>query len=239
MAKEKERKFLLPADADLTTALPLNAVRQRITQVYLSPLQTDIRFDPALPQVDVIHRQTGERSTISLESPQNQAVLAELRAFGLLDAQGHLKHNPANRQDPEIRVRAINGDEGVLTIKRKTHAADTRDEFEFSIPYAMAVSLQKAHIAEGTQPIVKTRFSWDRGGPHYDLDRYEDKNAGLLVLEVENPPATVEQDVKALFPGAMPVADKRYGNRQLAEHPYSEWGPQYTGVPNAPGGFTK
>nr|WP_319570527.1 CYTH domain-containing protein [uncultured Draconibacterium sp.] len=116
-----------------------------------------------------------------------------------------------------VRVR-IKGDKAWLTIKGKTQGI-SRIEMEYEIPVNEAEILMKlCHDF----PVRKKRYVEKINEMTWEIDVFEDKNAGLVLAEVElsnenekiELPNWVTQEVST---------DYRYFNSWLSEHPYTTW----------------
>lgn len=236
MATEQEIKLLIPSGTDLSQIIPTDAKHQKVTQVYLSPNQSNLSITKSGDTVQIVltNQQSAASSTLSIEGQENITAYQELASspLGIVDAQGKVSFDG---KDTEIRIRTKN-DTAFLTIKKKTKNPEFRNEFEFEIPANESIRLQDEHIANGTAKIEKVRRSWKKENSTYELDEFEGANEGLRVLEIENPPtnfdpATIAADVTNV------TDDKKYGNRQLAENPYSNWGKVYKGGVGGNGGI--
>ena len=84
--------------------------------------------------------------------------------------------------DRQVRVRIIDDATARLTIKIGG-AALSRAEFEYDIPVPDARSLVDCCVG---QPIAKTRYRVAAGsGMTWEIDRFEDRHAGLVLAEIE------------------------------------------------------
>jgi adenylate cyclase len=111
------------------------------------------------------------------------------------------------------------GDAAFLTIK-KGRSSRHRLEFEYPIPLEDARIL----LAEtcGDNRVGKTRYHLEHAGRIWELDRFEDANAPLLVAEIELP------SVDAAFPrpswlGEEVSDDPRLLNVNLCRRPLADW----------------
>ncbi|WP_320112828.1 CYTH domain-containing protein [Draconibacterium orientale] len=132
---------------------------------------------------------------------------------GNLIVQGYLSTD----KERVVRVR-IKGERAFLTIKGKTQGI-SRIEMEYEIPVNEAeILIKMCHDF----PVRKKRFEEEIHGMTWEIDVFEDKNAGLVLAEVElsaenekiELPNWVTQEVSA---------DYRYFNAWLSEHPYATW----------------
>lgn len=115
----------------------------------------------------------------------------------------------------EWRVRAINNEKFVMTVKRPTQNSNIREEIEKEISEDNYKLFLKGQI--GVQ-IKKKRFKIPADNRLvYELDIYEGKLDGLMVVEVEFP---TEEMADSFIPpdwfGEEVTANKRYKNASLA-----------------------
>lgn len=83
-----------------------------------------------------------------------------------------------------LRVRTINQSEAFLTIKGKNlNSGLSREEFEYSIPFAEAEEMIKSFCRGKT--IAKTRYICFFEGKRWEIDEFEGELAGLTVAEIE------------------------------------------------------
>lgn len=121
--------------------------------------------------------------------------------------------------DGTVRVRIVNGESAVLTIK-KDRSNISRWEFEYDIPLEdakmMVEKLSNGKIVEKRRcfPIV--------AGKKWDVDIYMGKNEGLIIAEIELD-SEDEMFEKPDWLGDEVTEDKRYLNACLAETPFSIW----------------
>ena len=119
-----------------------------------------------------------------------------------------------------VRAR-IAGERGWLTLKGGNRDG-VRSEFEYEIPIEDARQIID-ELCCG--PVIsKTRYRREYQGYTWEIDVFEEDNAGLIVAEVElgdvteNPPLPdwVTEEV---------TSDPRYYNSQLARRPFQQWPP--------------
>jgi adenylate cyclase len=117
-----------------------------------------------------------------------------------------------------VRVRLADR-EAKLTIKGASEG-NARSEYEYEIPERDAREMLDA-LGVGT-PIAKTRYTLERDGRVWEIDVFEDDNAGLVLAEVElddeNETVTVPD-----WAGKEVTADPRYYNAYLTRHPFCSW----------------
>src|SRR5262249_14408247 len=117
-----------------------------------------------------------------------------------------------------VRVRVIDGGRASLTIKA-AKGRFSRHEFEYSIPLADGEGLLElcaGHL------IDKVRHRVDVGGRLWEVDVFEDENAGLVIAEVELG-SEGEAPVMPDWAGREVTDDGRYYNAALARLPFTRW----------------
>lgn len=117
------------------------------------------------------------------------------------------------------RTEGADGDAAFLTIK-KGRSSRHRLEFEYPIPLEDARTLLRETC--GNNRVSKTRYLLEHGGRIWELDRFEEVNAPLLVAEIELPSAD------AAFPrpswlGTEVSDDPRLLNVNLCRRPLADW----------------
>lgn len=128
--------------------------------------------------------------------------------------QGYLASAP----DCSVRVR-LEGGQANLNIKSATLGIE-RLEFEYAIPLADAQAMLESLCAG--RALSKTRHFVAWAGHTWEIDEFEDNNAGLVVAEIEL------QSVSEAFEyppwlGEEVSEDVRYYNVRLIDHPYKDW----------------
>ena len=126
-------------------------------------------------------------------------------------------------EDPvSVRVRLSGSDDGdsaFLTIKQG-RSARRRLEFEYPIPSADARALLAATCGEAR--VRKTRYRVPWAGHDWEVDRFEDENAPLLLAEVE-----LEDEASAVelppWVGREVTDDVRLTNVRLCRMPLARW----------------
>jgi len=134
---------------------------------------------------------------------------------GIRIRQGYL-HNDANGT---VRVRT-KGERAYLTVKGELTGI-TRTEFEYEIPLEDANQI----LDELCQrPLIeKIRHEVHMDGFTWEIDKFLDENAGLVVAEIELEDETQEFP-KPDWLGEEVSQDARYLNANLVKYPYSKWG---------------
>jgi|RhiMetdeSRZDD1v2_1073273.scaffolds.fasta_scaffold214385_4 adenylate cyclase len=117
-----------------------------------------------------------------------------------------------------VRVRVIDGARATLTIKA-AKGGFSRHEFEYPIPIADGEALLE--FCAGYL-IDKVRHRVDVAGRIWEIDVFEDENAGLVIAEVE---LGSEGDTLVVpeWAGREITEDRRYYNAGLARLPYTRW----------------
>lgn len=132
--------------------------------------------------------------------------------------QGYIPSDAAT-----VRVRRDDS-RGWITLKgapMDTRQGVTRAEFEYEIPLAdadwMLDNLCRRPLIE------KTRHTFDHAGHTWEVDVFEQDNAGLVVAEIELT-SEDEEFARPDWLGEEVSADPRYNNQQLSRVPFREWG---------------
>ncbi len=128
--------------------------------------------------------------------------------------QGYLTTDP-NRA---VRVR-LAGDKGYITIKSKGDGIE-RLEFEYEIPGEEASELLEKCALQPT--VAKKRYKIDFGKHTFEVDEFEGRNEGLLLVEVELESA-YEVFARPAWLGKEVTEDTRYFNQSLVENPFDTW----------------
>lgn len=118
----------------------------------------------------------------------------------------------------EVRLRAIDGERGLLTVK--SHGELERDEFEIELDEEQFRTLSPLL---DTKAIEKTRYLLDHDGHTVELDVYAGDLQGLVVAEVE---FESRNDAEAFEPpgwlGRDVTGDPRYRNHKLAGRRFAD-----------------
>jgi len=135
---------------------------------------------------------------------------------GVLFLQGYLCLNP------HIRFRIIK-DEVIITIKKIGKSGFERGEWEFSKKMDKEQIEELVKLAKW-KPVKKMRYKIKHKGLVWEIDKYLEKNQGLITADVELP----SKDYRIPFPewvdGSKEITnDSKYFNRNLGEHPYQRW----------------
>jgi adenylate cyclase len=131
----------------------------------------------------------------------------------------HIRQGYLSREGrASVRVRVVDGARAYLTIKAAKNRI-SRHEFEYEIPLADGVALlefRAGHL------IDKARHRVESGGRLWEVDVFEDENAGLVIAEVE---LAAENDTLDLpsWVGREITDDRRYYNAALARVPFGRW----------------
>jgi adenylate cyclase len=131
----------------------------------------------------------------------------------------HIRQGYLSREGrASVRVRVVDEARACLTIKAaKSRIA--RHEFEYEIPIADGLALLEfcsGHL------IDKVRHRVEIGGRQWEVDVFEDENAGLIIAEIE---LKAESDALELpsWVGREITEEGRYYNAALARVPFSRW----------------
>lgn len=127
--------------------------------------------------------------------------------------QGYILTDPQKT----IRVR-ITPKKSFLTIKGLSVGA-TRPEFEYEIPQQDAEQLlDNFAVAD----LTKIRYKIDFEGKIWEVDEFLDRNAGLIVAEIE---LESEEETFALpdWIDKEVTGEEKYYNSTLSEFPFTQW----------------
>lgn len=128
-------------------------------------------------------------------------------------SQGYL----SVEKERTIRVRII-GDCAWLTLKG--YISDlTRSEFEYEIPLPDAQTMMNTMCPF---KLEKYRYEVIHQGFTFEIDRYLNENAPLIVAELELPSESTAFP-KPDWLGEEITSNGRYTNAYLSKHPYSAW----------------
>lgn len=129
--------------------------------------------------------------------------------------QGYLSRN----KNSTVRIRITNS-KGFITVKGESDSTGrSRFEWEKEISRNEAellLGLCEGHIIE------KTRYVIDNGFHVYEIDEFEGKNKGLVMVEVELKSEN-EQFEMPPWMGKEVTNNPRYYNSYLSKHPFTEW----------------
>ncbi len=131
--------------------------------------------------------------------------------------QGYLSDASRDETLASVRVR-IAGEQARLTVKSAIAGAQ-RSEYEYAIPLNDAQQILNELCRTRVE---KTRYWVRDAGRVWEVDVFEEANAGLVIAEVElerpdeyvELPLWVEREV---------TDQRRYYNAELARHPYRDW----------------
>jgi len=117
-----------------------------------------------------------------------------------------------------IRVR-LEGEKAFINIKSATLAI-TRDEYEYEIPLSEAKEMLDK-LCE--KPLInKIRHDVVYADKKWEIDEFQEENAGLIVAEIEL--STIDENFEMPdWVGQEVSDDTRYYNVCLVKQPYSSW----------------
>lgn len=132
---------------------------------------------------------------------------------GTAMTQGYLVY----RNHRTLRIR-ITSDQAFLTFKGPREGA-TRIELEESVSLEMGL-----HLLNLSEPhtVSKIRYPVVADGGIWAVDRFLDRNDGLLVAEIELKTERAPVSIPS-WCGPEVTDDERYYNENLARNPYTEW----------------
>ncbi|WP_417310892.1 CYTH domain-containing protein [Devosia sp.] len=122
--------------------------------------------------------------------------------------QGYIARGPT----ATVRIRLIDGDDAMLTLKGKTVGV-SRPEFEYAIPRDEAEDLL---VLCGEARLSKTRHFIEHVGHEWTIDVFEDRLSGLIVAEIELGDEA-ESFATPSWLGEEVSQDKRYANALLVD----------------------
>ena len=124
--------------------------------------------------------------------------------------------------DPEVRFRIV-GRRVVLCVKKRLSARQ-RIEVEFPREDVSAKEIGALRELALWPPLVKVRHRVPFGGLVWEVDVYEEANAGLVTAEVEIPALDHPIDFPPWIDSANEVTgSKLYANISLTKRPYGTW----------------
>jgi adenylate cyclase len=135
-------------------------------------------------------------------------------AQGIRFRQGFLSTIP----ERTVRIR-VAGPKAWITVKGKTVGA-RRAEFEYEVPAADAEEMLDTLCM---RPLIeKVRYRLTFALHTWEIDVFEDENAGLVIAEIE---LRSEDEIfeKPAWLGSEVTDDPRYFNSNLVAHPYCNW----------------
>jgi len=128
--------------------------------------------------------------------------------------QGYL----VGSKNASVRVR-IEGDQAYLNIKSATLGI-RRLEYEYPVPVDEAREILET-LCE--QPLIKKkRYHVTLGEDTWEIDEFDDENAGLVVAEIELANENIQPDLPDWI-GKEVSEDPRYYNVSLVKHPFKTW----------------
>lgn len=135
------------------------------------------------------------------------------KPLGLLYIQGYLSID----MEKVVRVR-VASNKGFLTIKGNSNTC-SHPEYEYEIPVADALVLLEKYTK---RKVVKHRYRIPHGNHIWEVDVFEEENAGLIIAEIEL------NDAEEIFElpewvGEEVTTDQRYYNANLSVLPYTKW----------------
>ncbi len=141
-------------------------------------------------------------------------------AAQLFIQQGYIK----TAGQATVRVRRQD-DQAFLTIKGPTQGI-SRSEFEYPIPVEDATAMLD-EFCKG-RSLTKTRYWVNHGAHRWEIDVFEDENAGLIVAEIE---LESEDEVfeRPEWIGKEVSDDFRYCNSNLVTSPITSWKQPFPG----------
>jgi len=117
-----------------------------------------------------------------------------------------------------VRVR-IEGNQAYLNIKSSTLGI-RRQEYEYSVPVNEAREMLET-LCE--KPLIKKkRYHITIGEDTWEIDEFDDENAGLIVAEIELSNENIQPELPD-WVGKEVSDDHKYYNVSLVKHPFNKW----------------
>lgn len=117
--------------------------------------------------------------------------------------------------DPDfwnLRVRIYDQEKAEICLKERI-AGGVRGEVEAEFPILSAKAVFQMSILR----IWKKRFNIKSQGYNWEIDKFKDRNSGLIIAELETEDSHYP---KPYFLGTELTSDKRFYNESLAENPF-------------------
>lgn len=146
-------------------------------------------------------------------------IPTDAKSFEILQRYLDRKDRPG--VECRVRQKATRGESSYYyTEKTPTKIEGMRGESEEQITEAKFKELQIFYSDRSCVPVHKIRYKFQEGPNIFELDVFDGKLKGLVLLEVE---FTSQDDFKSFVPPPRfdlldVTADKRYSNRSLAQH---------------------
>lgn len=105
-----------------------------------------------------------------------------------------------------------------VNVKSKKSEPKIRDEYEWEVPYRVAL-----YIMIGHKEVKKLRHIYTHtDGKVWDLDEYQAENTGIVLADIEL--STIDEKFKLPdFLGQETTKDSRITNNSFSEHPFLNW----------------
>jgi adenylate cyclase len=134
---------------------------------------------------------------------------------GSIIRQGYVFDN----EEKSMRIRIINN-KGYITLKQNIDDSFSRWEFEYEIPFKDATEMLDI-MCDSTLKKKRSYFSFD--GKHtWEIDMFENENAGLIIAEIELDSENEKFDIPDFIEKEV-TDDPRYLNINLIKYPYTTW----------------
>lgn len=105
-----------------------------------------------------------------------------------------------------------------VNIKSKKEDPNVRDEYEWEVPYRVALFIMIGHAE-----VKKTRYLYRHiDGKTWEFDEYEGANRGIVLADIE----LSSYDEKFELPGWLGQETtklKKITNASFSQHPYANW----------------
>ena len=105
-----------------------------------------------------------------------------------------------------------------VNIKTKKDEPNVRDEYEWEVPYRVAL-----YIMIGHSDVVKIRYEYRHtDGKIWEFDEYQWPNAGIVLADIELKDMDEKFEIPALL-GQEVTKNKKITNNSFSQHPYANW----------------
>ena len=105
-----------------------------------------------------------------------------------------------------------------VNIKTKKDQPNVRDEYEWEVPYRVAL-----YIMIGHADVTKIRYEYRHtDGKIWEFDEYRDHNHGIVLADIELKSLDEKFDIPTLL-GQEVTKNKKITNNSFSQHPYTNW----------------
>lgn len=105
-----------------------------------------------------------------------------------------------------------------VALKTKKHEPNMRDEYEWVVPYRVAL-----YIMIGHADVTKIRYEYRHtDGKIWEFDEYQGQNTGIVLADIELSSLDEKFDIPALL-GQEVTKNKKITNNSFSKYPYANW----------------